>query len=381
MRIAIVSPYDLEVAGGVQSHVSALAAALRSGGDEVVEIGPGRDREGRIGLGRSVRVPANGSRAPIALAPSVVPRVRAALRRVRPDVIHVHEPLVPLVGPTASLSASVPVVLTFHAYAERGSLVGLARAARPLGRRVVRAAAALTAVSAVAARFHARALGVDVRRFEVIPNGVDVARFARGSAGTAAPQRAEDASTVLFVGRFEERKGVDVAVRAFMQLAAERPTLRLHLVGDGPEARAVETLIAGMPEAIAARIRRSGRLSNAELPAALGAADVLLVPSRGGESFGIILLEAMAAGTALVASDLDGYRAVARPGREALLVPPGDAPALAAAAGRLLDDSVLRAALVAAGRARVARFDWSEVAARTRDVYARIVGDEGSRSV
>jgi len=378
MRVAIVSPYDLDISGGVQSHVVALAAALRAAGDDVVIVGPGSDGQGRIGVGGSLRVPANGSRAPIALAPAVLMRVRSTLRRLSPDVVHVHEPLVPLVGPAASLSGVAPVVLTFHAYAERGSLAVLARAARPLGRRIVRSATALTAVSAVAAGFHARALGIDPAGLSVIPNGVDVARFATPSDRVSQPVSAAGHPTMLFVGRFERRKGVDVAVRAFGLLAAERPALRLRLVGDGPEDREITRIIAGMPPSIRERIERRGRISNGDLPAALQEADVLVVPSRGGESFGIVLLEAMAAGAALVASDLAGYRAVARPGREALLVPPEDPAALAAATARVLDEPELRAGLIGAGRARVAGFDWSEVAARTRAVYLQAIGGGGS---
>jgi phosphatidylinositol alpha-mannosyltransferase len=377
MRIALVSPYDLDVAGGVQTHVVALAAALRAGGDEVVLIGPGGDDEGRVGVGRSLRVPANGSRAPVALAPMVIPRVRSVLRALRPDVVHVHEPLVPLVGPAAGLSGIAPVILTFHAYAEGGSLAVLARAARPLGRRMVRAASALTAVSEVAAAFHARALGIDPERLRIIPNGVDVARFG-GAARTPGSMTSGVDPTVLFVGRLERRKGVDVALRAFALLAAQRPGPRLRLVGDGPLAGEVTRLIAGMTPAIRARIERSGRVSNADLPGILGASDVLVVPSRGGESFGIVLLEAMAAGTALVASDLDGYRAVARHEREALLVTPDDPTELAAAVLRVLDEPALRAALIQAGRARVARFDWAAVAASTRDIYAQVLAGGGS---
>jgi phosphatidylinositol alpha-mannosyltransferase len=381
MRVAIVSPYDLDVAGGVQSHTLALATALRAQGDEVTVIGPGSSGPGRMGVGGSLRVPANGSRAPIALMPAVVGRVRGALRAVRPDVVHVHEPLVPLVGPAASLSGVAPVVLTFHAYAEGGSLARLVRAARPLGRRIVGAASAMTAVSAVAAGFHARALGLDPSDLRIVPNGVDVARFATPARSDARPSTAGDGPTMLFVGRFERRKGVDVAMRAFSLLAAERGDLRLRLVGDGPETREVERMIAAAPNGVRARIERSGRISNDELPGVLAGADVLVVPSRGGESFGIILLEAMAAGIALVAADLAGYRAVARDGREALLVRPDDPKALAAAIARVLDEPGLRSGLIDAGRTRVAGFDWSEVATRTREVYAQAIGGGGSLPV
>jgi phosphatidyl-myo-inositol alpha-mannosyltransferase len=373
MRVAIVSPYDLDVVGGVQSHITALAAALGDLGDQVCVVGPGTDAEGRIAVGRSRTVPANGSRAPIALAPDVVTRVRSALRTLRPDVIHVHEPLVPLVGPAASLSRVAPVVLTFHAYAESGPLRRIYRAVRPLGRRIVGSAAALTAVSAVAAAFHAKALGIPVGTIKVVPNGVDVSRFAAARTDASPRPDAASRTTLLFVGRFEHRKGVDVAVQAFRHLAEQREDLHLRLVGDGPAAHEVDRLIRAMPEGMRRRVERCGRVSNAALPIVLAEADLLLVPSRGGESFGIVLLEAMAAGTPLVASDLDGYRAVARDEQEAILVPPDDPALLAAGAARLLDDAALRTRLVRDGQVRAAGFDWARIALDMRRVYVEAI--------
>lgn len=377
MRVVLVSPYDLDVAGGVQSHVASLAAALRALGDDVTLLGPGAEADGRIGVGGSVLVPANGSRAPVALGPGVPARVRAALRALRPDVVHVHEPLVPLVGWAAATTALAPVVLTFHAFAERGALVPLYRAVRPVARRIVRRAAAMTAVSEVAAGFHARALGFDASVIPIVPNGVDVARFAAASS-QHGKRPGPDGGTMLFVGRLEHRKGVDVALQAFLLLAEDRPLLRLRIVGDGPGAAALERSIAAAPLQVRARIVRSGRVANASLPSVLALADVMVVPSRGGESFGIVLLEAMAAGAPLVASDLVGYRAVVRDGREALLVPPGAPSQLAAAVARLLDDAALRDALVRSGHQRAASFDWASVAERTRAVYAAAGASGGS---
>lgn len=377
MRVVLVSPYDLDVAGGVQSHVASLAAALRALGDDVTLLGPGAEADGRIGVGGSVLVPANGSRAPVALGPGVPARVRAALRALRPDVVHVHEPLVPLVGWAAATTALAPVVLTFHAFAERGALVPLYRAVRPVARRIVRRAAAMTAVSEVAAGFHARALGFDASVIPIVPNGVDVARFATASS-QHGKRPGPDGGTMLFVGRLEHRKGVDVALQAFLLLAEDRPLLRLRIVGDGPGAAALERSIAAAPLQVRARIVRSGRVANASLPSVLAQADVMVVPSRGGESFGIVLLEAMAAGAPLVASDLVGYRAVVRDGREALLVPPGAPSQLAAAVARLLDDAALRDALVRSGHQRAASFDWASVAERTRAVYTAVGASGGS---
>lgn len=372
MRIAVVSPYDLDVVGGVQSHVTELAGRLRAAGDEVLVVGPGDPAAGPGRVGRSRGVPANGSRAPLALAPGAAARTRAALRAFRPDVVQVHEPLVPLVGPAAALAGVAPTVLTFHAHASGGALPVLARAARPLGRLLVRRAAALTAVSAVAAGFHAGVLGLAPSALRVVPNGVDVARFA------ADRTRADGADPVLlFVGRLEPRKGVDVALAAFARLAADRPALRLRVVGAGPLEADLRRRLAALPPAVATRVELRGRVAQDRLPAELAAADVALVPSRGGESFGIVLLELMAAGTPVVASDLEAYRAVARPDVEAVLVPVGDDAAMAAGAARLLDDAALADRLAAAGRVRAAEYDWDRVAVATREVLVAAARPRG----
>ena len=372
MRIALVSPYDLSVAGGVQVHVESLAAALRSNGDEVRVIGPGPDADGRVGVGGSLSVPANGSRAPVALDPRVFARVRTVLRRLAPDVVHVHEPLVPVVGPAAVLGASGPVVLTFHAMADAGPLPRLYRAVRRPARAVIARASALTAVSPVAAAFHARALGLDLERIMIVPNGVDVARFSAPSLDTRSR-----GGRIVFLGRLEHRKGADVAVRAFLRLAGERPDLCLQVLGDGPEAPTLRALLAAAPAVVSARVELAGRVRASALPALLAAADVVVLPSRGGESFGLVLLEAMAAGAVIVASDIPGYRAVARHDVEAILVRPDDVEGLAAAVGRTLDDEALQTRLRSAGRRRAAEHDWSVVAGRMREIYTEAIATGG----
>jgi phosphatidyl-myo-inositol alpha-mannosyltransferase len=365
VRVAIVSPYDLTVPGGVQSHVRHLAAELRAVGDEVVLLGPGRD-PGHLGVGSSVAVPFNGSVAPIALAPTAATRTRRLLARLRPDVVHVHEPLVPLVGLTAVLSSPAPVVATFHAWSDDARLY---RLARPVGRRVLGRAAVAVAVSPAAAAYHAGALGVAPERFRIVPNGVEVARFA----GVAPLARVVDPTreTLLFVGRLERRKGLEPLVRAFLTLRADRPRLRLVVVGQGPEGDRCRALV---PAAHRDDVVFLGRVPDAELPGCYRAADLYVSPALGGESFGIVLLEAMAAGRAVVASDLPGYRSVVRDGRTGVLVPPGDPHALAAAIGRLLDDPQRRAALAAAGESAAAAYDWPAVTAALRELYHEAAG-------
>jgi phosphatidyl-myo-inositol alpha-mannosyltransferase len=365
VRVVLVSPYDLTVPGGVQSHVRHLAAGLRATGDQVVLLGPGRGA-GHLGVGGSVAVPFNGSVAPIALAPTAAARTRRLLARLRPDVVHVHEPLVPLVGLTAALSSPAPVVATFHAWSDDDRLYRLARA---VGRRVLDRAAVAVAVSPAAGAYHGTALGVPPDRFRIVPNGVEVARFQ-----TASPlERVLDPSrqTLLFVGRLEPRKGLEPLVRAFLRLRADRPRLRLVVVGEGPEGERCRALV---PAELRADVAFLGRVSDAELPGCYRAADLYVSPALGGESFGIVLLEAMAAGRAVVASDLPGYRSVVRDGETGVLVPAGDPSALAAAIGVLLDDPVRRTGLATAGQRVASGYDWAVVTATLRALYREAVG-------
>jgi phosphatidyl-myo-inositol alpha-mannosyltransferase len=370
VRVALVSPYDLTVPGGVQSHVAHLAGALQRMGDEVVVVGPGED-DGRGGgidrrfVGGSVRVPFNGSVAPIGLSPMTGRRTSRVLRELDPDVIHVHEPVVPWAG-LASLRADAPVVATFHAWSDSHRAYALAR---PLGRSILARAAAAVAVSEAAAGYHAAALGVPRERFTIVPNGVDVARFA-GAEPSEEPS-ADGRPTLLFVGRLEKRKGLEPLLRAFTLLWAEVPDLRLLVVGDGPERARCEQLL---PSHLRSDVRFLGRVGQDELPRLYASCDLYVSPALGGESFGIVLLEAMAAGTAIVASDIPGYRSVARDGVQGRLVPPGDPRALADTIRALLADPSLRSAMAAEGRRTVQDYDWPVVAARLRTVYDHVTG-------
>ncbi len=363
MRVALVSPYALDVPGGVQAHVEALAVALGDLDHEVVVIGPGSggSAAGTVEVGRPVAVPFNGSVAPIALDPRAVRATRGAIARVRPDVIHVHEPFVPWTGLAATTSRVAPVVATFHAWSDAARLY---RTVRPVARRVVDGVAIRLAVSEAAAGFHAAALGVPPTSFRLIPNGVDVARFA----GAVPFDELRDPArpTLLFVGRLERRKGLEPLVRAFTRLKTDRPELRLLVVGDGPERQRCASLL---PNGLRSDVTFLGRVSAEDLPRYYATCDLAVFPALGGESFGIVLLEAMAAGAPLVASDLPGYRSVASDGRQGRLVPPGDPAALATAIGALLDNPALRRAMADDGRATVAAYDWAHVAAQVADAY------------
>ncbi len=359
-RVMLVSPYSLSFVGGVQGQVLGLSRALRELGVDARVVAPcdGPPPEpGVTVVGRSTRISSNGSIAPIAVGKAAAQHTLEALRVFEPDVVHLHEPLVP--GPTqaALLAAEAPIVGTFHAAAAEGQ--PLYRVFRPPLRRLVGRLCIRTAVSDEARRLAAEAFGGE---YEVLPNGVDVPAFA-GADPWPAPRPA-----ILFIGRHEPRKGLGVLLDAFDGL--ERDAV-LWAAGDGPDTAALRG--RGIAD-----IEWLGRISDAEKARRLRGATLYCAPALRGESFGMVLLEAMAAGVAAVASDIPGYRSVARADREALIVPPGDAPALRAALRRLLDDAGERARLVEAGEHRADELSMRRLAARFVPVYARAVAAASS---
>jgi phosphatidyl-myo-inositol alpha-mannosyltransferase len=363
VKIALACPYAWDAPGGVQTHVRQLAVRLRDGRHRVLVLAPAwsRPKEPFVGVvGRPIRIPYNESVAPIAPTPGTRSRVRAAIHEFRPDVVHAHEPLVPGVGMFAALAARVPVVATFHAYAGRSMLL---TAAAPLLRPVWRRLDVRIAVSEAAAAFVGGRFGRDGLR--VIPNGVEVDLFAR-----AEPAPLPQGRRILFVNRLDRRKGFRVMVDAFRRLAADRPEVILVVAGDGRERSAVGEL----PIEARARVVMLGAVPHAELPPYHSACEVFCAPATGRESFGIVLVEAMAAGLPVVASDIPGYREVVRDGIDGILVPPRDPGVLADAVGRMLDDRDLALAFGDAGRERARRYSWETVAGEVEAVYREVVG-------
>lgn len=366
MKVVIVTPYSWTTPGGVNSHVEGLAGALRRRGSQVRILAPadGPVPRGVVPVGRSIGVPFNGSVARLAFGPRVAARVRRHLLALDPDLVHVHEPFAPSVGLLAVLGARVPVVATFHADAPASRLY---RAARPALRAIRARLAGCIAVSPAAAATVARVLGESP---VIIPNGVSVARFA----GVGPPD--PESATVVFLGRLERRKGAHVLVAAVPGLAAAHPGVRVLIGGDGPERRALEAVATSCVELL-------GAVPSGELARLAERASVLCFPSLGGESFGVVLLEAMAAGRPVVASRIPGYAGVLRDGVEGILVPPGDPEALATALGAVLGDPERARAMGERGRARAASFDWEALAGRVEDVYraamARASGARGRR--
>jgi len=362
VRICVVTPYDLSHEGGVGRHACSLATALTGLGHQVRVLGPasGEVPQGCDGVPGVVPIPANGSVARIGLF-TAGHAVREHLRRGRYDLVHVHEPLVPGPSRLALKLAHVPVVATFHANAEaEAPAQRLLRRAASLG--LTRLAAGI-AVSLEAKRF---ARAIYRGPVAVIPNGVDLSRFAP----PAAPRRVgEGPLRVLFVGRFgEPRKGFTVLLEAARRLAAAGRPVELTVAGSGPRDRMEAR--AG-PVAL----RFFGRLADAELAAAYSGAEVFCAPSLGGESFGMVLVEAMACGCPVVASAIPGYAEAAR--GAALLVPRGDARALADALWRAARDPSERERLSRLGLARAPALDWPHVARRIQRVYQGVLRRSG----
>lgn len=354
MRIGMVCPYSLSVPGGVQEQVLGLARALRANGHPTRVLAPvdGPPPDGWVTpLGNSIPTAANGSVAPIAPDPSAQLRLIRAVRDEGFDVLHLHEPLAPGPTMTACLLKPTPLVGTFHAAGTSASYTYLAPALRWMASRLdVR-----VVVSAEAEALASEHLG---GTYEHLFNGIEIDRFA-----DAEPWPTEG-PTIFFLGRHEPRKGLDVLLASLPHLPAD---VAVWIGSDGPDTERLKQQHAGDP-----RISWLGRLDDDEKRRRLRAADVFCAPSLRGESFGVVLLEAMAARTAIVAADLSGYRLVARPDRDGILVPPGDVDALGAALGRVLADDALRARLVASGTDRAREFSMDRLAERYLELYERV---------
>ena len=365
MRIALVCPYAWEAAGGVQVHVKSLAARLLERGHEAIVLTPTTVAPSQPwvrSVGRPVRVSYRGTVAPI--APLSYRRVRSVLASFRPDVVHVHEPLTPSASMFATLVANAPVVATVHAYLDRSVAMEMAA---PILRRIWRRVTVGIAVSDAAASFLRRAL--PDAALEIVPNGVDVGAFA------GAEPRADllPGRRILWVNRLDPQKGFAIALAAFSKVLADVPDAILVVVGEGKDREALGFLT----ESERARVDMRGAVPNEEVPSYLAACEIFVSPAVGQESFGIALIEAMAAGLPVVAADIPGYREVVSDGVEGLLVPPRDPEALAAGLVRVLTEPALASRLGEAGREHARIFDWPLVVERLEELYLRAIESAG----
>ncbi|MBI3492232.1 MAG: glycosyltransferase family 4 protein, partial [Acidobacteria bacterium] len=360
VRIGLFAPYDLSRPGGVGTHIRAQARALRARGHDVLVCGPASAPlgHGEVRLGGSTIVTFGGTESGIGLDPRSASRVRQLFRSQALDIAHVHEPLTPLAPWCVVLMASCPVVATFHVHREQGHR--WYPLARPLLAPLMRRIACRIAVSEAARRTVAREFP---GRYDIVPNGIDLHAFqtARPRPIDVAPDRPH----VLYVGRLEPRKGVDGLIRAMPLVQQRRPDAQLLIVGDGPERHALESLAA----TLGANVRFVGRVDDEQLPAYMQASQIVCSPAIGGESFGIVLLEAMACGTPVVASDIEGYADLIGGDDSAVLVPPRDVDALGAALAALMGDEPRRRALAARGAVKARDYDWSAIAGRLENIY------------
>ncbi|WP_052868151.1 glycosyltransferase family 4 protein [Streptomyces niger] len=369
MRIGIVCPYSWDVPGGVQFHIRDLAEHLIRLGHEVSVLAPADDETPLppyvVSAGRAVPVPYNGSVARLNFGFLSAARVRRWLHDGAFEVIHIHEPASPSLGLLACWAAQGPIVATFHTSNPRSRAM---IAAYPILQPALEKISARIAVSEYARRTLVEHLGGDA---VVIPNGVDVDFFAR-----AEPKKEWQGRTIGFIGRIDEpRKGLPVLMKALPEILAEVPDARLLVAGRGDEKEAV----ADLPAELRSRVEFLGMVSDEDKARLLRSVDLYVAPNTGGESFGIILVEAMSAAAPVLASDLDAFAQVLDQGEAGELFTNEDAAALAASAVRLLRDPARLAELRDRGARHVRRFDWSTVGADILAVYETVT--DGAASV
>lgn len=367
MKIALVSPYDLSVSGGVNSHVIPLAERFRRRGHDVRVVGPASDQladgleEDTIVIGRPFPVPTSGSVARIALQPLLQRQVTEVLEREQFDVVHVHEPLMPVL-PIAFLRRSTAInVGTFHAAKEGGNR--MYSYTRPLLKRWFRKLDGKIAVSPAAERLVFRYFP---GYFNIIPNGIDIDRFTDAAP---FPQYRDGKPTILFVGRMEKRKGLKYLLRAFPIIKEGVPDARLIVAGEGRLREGYERWVtnSGVPDVVFV-----GWVSDEDLPRYYASTDVYCAPATGNESMGYVLLEAMASRKPVVASNIEGYATVITDGVEGHLVEPKNARALAGALVELLRDTGDRESMTMRARLRAEEYGWDRVAQRVLSYYERL---------
>jgi phosphatidylinositol alpha-mannosyltransferase len=369
----MVCPYTWDVPGGVQEHIKELTEALIGLGHEVSVISPADDDTPLpsyvVPAGRAVPVPYNGSVARLAFGFLSAARVRRWVKEGGFDVLHVHEPAAPSLSLLACWVADGPIVATFHTANPRSralhaAYLALQTALEKISGRI--------AVSEAARTTLVEHMGGDA---VLIPNGVTISRYEKADPLPGWPG---EGGVLGFLGRMDEpRKGLDVLLGAFEVLAGERPGLRLLVAGPGD----LDDVRSRVPGVLRDRLILLGQVNQEDKARFYHSVDVFCAPNTGGESFGVVLIEAMAAGAPIVASDLDAFRLVLRGGRAGELFPSGDPAALAAAAGRLLDDPVLRQRLSAAATDAVRAYDWPMVARDVVKVYEAVVPAAGKVTV
>ncbi|MBT0567970.1 glycosyltransferase family 4 protein [Williamsia sp. CHRR-6] len=363
MKIGMICPYSFDTPGGVQAHVVELAQVFIERGHTVSVLAPAGDDmtlpDYVVSVGAALAIPYNGSVSRVNFGPKAYARLRTWLHEGKFDVVHVHEPNAPSISMLSLMVAQGPIVATFHTSTTKSLWLSTFQGIlRPYHERIV----GKIAVSELARRWQMESLGSDAVE---IPNGIDVAAFADA---TPLPGYPRPGRTIVFLGRYDEpRKGIDILMRALPRVVARFPDVSVVVVGTGNE-QALRRRAGDLSD----RMTFLGQVDDATKARALASADIYVAPNLGGESFGIVLVEAMAAGAAVVASDLDAFRRVLDDGSTGRLTRTGDPTALADGICELLGDDTERAALVERARGRADRYDWSHVADQIMQVYESV---------
>jgi len=365
VRVGLVCPYSWDVPGGVQVHVRDLAESLLELGHEVSVLAPVDEPDAAdlpdylVPAGRAVPVPYNGSVARLCFGPLSLSRTRRWLRKGRFDVLHLHEPTVPSLSMLACFAAKGAMVATFHTATARS------RALQVFGTTLQPGLEKLTgriAVSPAARKVVVEHLGHDA---VLVPNGVFVDRFA----GAVPLPGLDGRPRVVFLGRIDEpRKGLQVLLEALPSLVLRIPDVELLVAGPGNP----DELLDDLDRRLRGHVRLLGLVPEQDKASVYASGDVYCAPNTHGESFGIVLIEAMAAGTPVVASDLPAFRRVLDDGEAGVLVPVGDGPALAEALADLLQDPELRRRLASSASRFVHAYDWHHVARQVVEVYETV---------
>jgi phosphatidylinositol alpha-mannosyltransferase len=381
LNIGLVSPYDYSSQGGVTEHIKHLSAELKGMGHRTKILAPFSSERAELpedvyALGAVTPIPANGSIARISLSPDLGRTIKAILRTERFDVVHLHEPLMPAVPLLVLRNSAGPNVGTFHAFGDMSAAYAMGR---PLLRRFFDRLDGRLAVSSSALEYVSQYFSGD---YEIIPNGVEAQRF--GSPQPPVSWMRDGRPTLLFVGRFEEhRKGLRWLLQALPLIEPYFPDLRLVVAGGGdPEevtdwlplrdyTRPGRTVYRSAGSAV--EVEFTGFVPDQELPRYYQSCHVFCAPSTGGESFGVVLLEAMAAGAPIIASRIQGYASVLTHGREGFLTDPKNSAAIAAGIIRLLSDADLRAMMGQAGKRTAMQYDWPIVARQVLAYYERVL--------
>jgi len=371
MKIALVSPYDFAYPGGVTNHISSLEHYLTRMGHEVKVIAPVSKAVSAFGdrfipVGRPRAIPTSGSIARVTISTRLAPTIKAVLAEENFDIIHLHEPFMPMLCTTVLRKAQTKMVGTFHAFAGSPGY----NFAKPLTIRFLRKwfrnLDGKIAVSEPAMEFANKHLP---GHYDIIPNGIDLEHFSPDVS--PIDEFCDGKLNILFVGRLEKRKGANYLLKAYQRVKEEIPNSRLLLVGPGTRLR----------KKYEKQVRRNrlkdvvfvGHAAYDELPRYYKTADIFCAPATGSESFGIILLEAMAIGKPIVASNIDGYARLVSNGVEGLLVPPRDEKMLAEALISLMNDEPLRQQMGARGQIKAREYDWKLLAQRVLDYYISVL--------